>query len=272
MCFNLLTKSPRPNRHYAQKEKVFCPNLVGEKWLEVLDELGSYWPNRLPRGRRYARSGAVVSLDLFPAQIAAKVQGTRATPYRVSIKVRPFSPEEKERFLAVLKRRPLLAASLLQLKVPAEILETLEEEGLELLPTRPEEFETKCSCPDWANPCKHIAAVFYVITEAIDRDPFNLFLLRGITKKEILASLELKREKRRAVRHFTPKEEDLTRFHSLRGKESRSVPIPPFTPNTARAGSKIPANSCASWSCSRRSGQERKRSSSSPSSKAWERS
>ncbi len=203
-----------------RKRKSFAQTWWGEKWLEVLDELGSYWPNRLPRGRRYARSGAVVSLDLFPAQIAAKVKGTRATPYRVSIRVRPFSPEEKERFLDVLKRRPLLAASLLQLKVPAEILETLEEEGLELLPTRPEEFEAKCSCPDWANPCKHIAAVFYVITEAIDRDPFNLFLLRGITKKEILASLELKKEKRRAVRHFTPKEEDFTRFHSLRGKES----------------------------------------------------
>ncbi|HHI96260.1 MAG TPA: hypothetical protein ENJ96_00210, partial [Thermodesulfatator atlanticus] len=59
-----------------RKRKSFAQTWWGEKWLEVLDELGSYWPNRLPRGRRYARSGAVVSLNLLPAQIAAKVQGT----------------------------------------------------------------------------------------------------------------------------------------------------------------------------------------------------
>ena len=203
-----------------KKKRAFGHTWWGERWLDVLEKLGSYWPNRLPRGRRYARSGAVVELTLKPAQIIARVQGTRATPYRVSIKVRSFSSEEKRRFLEILEKRPLLSASLLRLEVPPEILDAFKEEGLELLPASPEEFETNCSCPDWANPCKHIAAVFYVITEAIDRDPFNLFLLRGIPKEEILAGLELEKDKRVAARNFTLQEKDLAGFYSARGRGS----------------------------------------------------
>ncbi|RUM88580.1 MAG: hypothetical protein DSZ24_03280 [Thermodesulfatator sp.] len=197
----------------------------GEQWLKALEELGRFWPNRLPRGRRYARSGAVVDLSLRPALVEARVQGTRPTPYRVKIRLRPFQDQEKEALFQALESKPFITAALLRLEMPPQILAVLAAKGLELIPRDPEEFWTSCSCPDWANPCKHIAAVFYTLTQAIDSDPFTLFLLRGVSREEILSRLQLlQREEEVTLEEFHPRKGDLERFYAFRKDE----PLPPL--------------------------------------------
>jgi len=179
----------------ARWKDEFAKTWWGKRWLDALENLGRFWPNRLPRGRTYARKGAVKEIKLKPARIVAKVKGSRRSPYRVVIAIRPFSEEEKRALFRILKERTFLLSSLLRLEVPQELLSVLSASGLKLIPDHPDEFDRSCSCPDWANPCKHIAAVFYTLTHAIDSDPFNLFLLRGIGKEEILKQLELEEEK-----------------------------------------------------------------------------
>ncbi len=208
--------------------KKFARTWWGGRWLEALEILGRFWPNRLPRGRSYARRGAVKEISIAPASITAAVQGTRRKPYQVRIKIRPFSKEEKKALFQTLKTRTFLVSSLLRLEMPEELLSHLAAQGLKLIPNHPDEFETHCSCPDWANPCKHIAAVFYTLTQAIDSDPFNLFLFRGIPREEVLKNLELaqgsEEEKRESRGYFEPSPKAIIRFSEFRTKGS----LPPL--------------------------------------------
>ena len=202
------------------RKRAFAKTWWGERWLEALEKLGHFWPNRLPRGRTYARHGAVKEISITPSKIQAKVQGTRRTPYQVQIKIKSFSKKEKRILFKLLKKHAFLVSSLLQLQMPQELLSLLSAQGLNLIPDHPEEFKTSCSCPDWANPCKHIAAVFYTLTEAIDSDPFNLFLFRGMTREEVLGSLEIaERTAEESTPRFQPTPQEVRRFYQFRNEE-----------------------------------------------------
>jgi len=86
--------------------------------------------------------------------------------------------------------KPIFAAQLLGNEMPQEIESVFKKAGLSLFPQKKEDLETDCSCPDWSNPCKHIAAVFYLMAEAFDKDPFLLFKMRGMERKEFSGSLQ----------------------------------------------------------------------------------
>jgi uncharacterized Zn finger protein len=161
------------------------------RWIAVLESFG--WDSRLQRGRRYARAGQVLNIDLAPGHVRARVQGSRPRPYAVKIDIDPLSDEAWERVVEVLSARALYAARLLAGEMPQDIEEAFAAAGASLFPASSRDIKTSCSCPDWANPCKHIAAVYYLLGEAFDRDPFVIFRLRGRTQEEITAALRAKR-------------------------------------------------------------------------------
>ncbi|MDP2948270.1 MAG: SWIM zinc finger family protein, partial [Chloroflexota bacterium] len=147
------------------------------KWLAFLEslDLGA----RLGRGRAYARAGQVMSLEVKKGQVAARVQGSRPRPYSVSIQLAPLSEAQWRKVADAMASQALFAARLLAGEMPQDIEEAFRAAGVSLFPTRRGDLESDCSCPDWANPCKHVAAVYYLLAEEFDRDPFLIFRLRG---------------------------------------------------------------------------------------------
>jgi len=164
----------------------------GRAWLEALEQRARLDPDRLPRGRDYARSGAVGELTLAPGEARARVQGRKTEPYQVRIRVRRFTDEEWDRVLAAISARLGHAAALLDGELPPEIAADAASAGLDLLPGGGE-LGPRCSCPDDADPCKHSAAACYLLTDVLDTDPFALFLLRGRTRDQVLAGIRARR-------------------------------------------------------------------------------
>ena len=164
----------------------------GRAWLEALEQRARLDPDRLPRGRDYARSGAVGDLTLAPGEARAQVQGRKTEPYQVRIRVRRFTDDEWDRVLEAISARLGHAAALLDGELPPEIADDAAAAGLDLLPGGGE-LGPRCSCPDDADPCKHSAAACYLLTDALDTDPFALFLLRGRTRDQVLAGIRTRR-------------------------------------------------------------------------------
>ncbi len=164
----------------------------GRAWLEALEQRARLDPDRLPRGRDYARSGAVGELTLAPGEARARVQGRKTEPYEVRIRVRRFTDDEWDRVLAAISARLGHAAALLDGELPPEIADDAAAAGLDLLPGGGE-LGPRCTCPDDADPCKHSAAACYLLTDALDADPFTLFLLRGRTRDQVLAGIRSRR-------------------------------------------------------------------------------
>jgi uncharacterized Zn finger protein len=158
-----------------------------KRWITVLEsfDIGA----RLSRGRSYARGGQVLSIDIAKGVVKAKVQGSRPKPYDVTIKVKVLAPAEWQQLVQALSGQALYAAKLLAGEMPHDIEHVFEEARLSLFPQKLQDLTTECSCPDWSNPCKHIAAVYYLLGEEFDRDPFLLFQLRGLGRDELLLRL-----------------------------------------------------------------------------------
>ena len=154
------------------------------RWIEVLEgfDLGA----RLGRGRSYARRGQVLSIDVEKGAVTARVQGSRARPYRVEIKVSTLGRSDWKKLTTALSGRPIFAAKLLAGQMPDNIEDVFRDAGLSLFPDKGADLETDCSCPDWSNPCKHIAAVYLLLGEEFDRDPFLVFKLRGVERGELV--------------------------------------------------------------------------------------
>jgi uncharacterized Zn finger protein len=164
----------------------------GGAWVEALEQRARLDPNRLPRGRDYARSGAVGELILAPGEARARVQGRKTEPYEVRIRVRRFTDAEWDRVFTAISARLGHAAALLDGELPPQIAEDAVGAGLDLLPGGGE-IGPRCSCPDDADPCKHSAAACYLVTDALDADPFVLLLLRGRTRDQVLAGVRARR-------------------------------------------------------------------------------
>lgn len=165
------------------KRGAFAKQWWAQRWIAVLEgfNLGA----RLQRGRTYARGGQVLGIDVASGKVEAKVQGSRKDPYRVTIAIEPFTADERARFAAALSASPLHLAKLLAGEMPQDIESVLEQQRVSLFPARQSELTTECSCPDWSNPCKHIAAVYYLLGEEFDRDPFLLLSVRGISRDDL---------------------------------------------------------------------------------------
>lgn len=154
------------------------------RWTEVLENfrLGA----RLGRGRNYAVSGQVSSLVIHSGSVVAAVQGSNKEPYESDIRFRTVEGEAKARIIDLLRRRPMVIARLLVSDFPVEVEGFFRAEGCPLFPQRQHDLTSRCTCPDYANPCKHLAAVYYLLGEAITKNPLLLLELRGISRTDLL--------------------------------------------------------------------------------------
>jgi uncharacterized Zn finger protein len=173
------------------KRGKFVQNWWANRWIKALTRLMD--SGRLSRGRTYARKGQVLEIEITPGHISARVQGSRRTPYEVSIELSPLSDRQWQRVFDALSEQAIFAAQLLNGEMPQDIEEVFLAEQIPLFPTSGGDLGTDCSCPDWANPCKHIAAVYYLLGERFDDDPFLLFELRGRDKEAVAAALRERR-------------------------------------------------------------------------------
>jgi uncharacterized Zn finger protein len=162
-----------------------------KRWIQVLESLGM--GARLNRGRSYARQGQVISIDVQKSAVKAQVQGSRPMPYSITIGLIPISDQDWDKVTAVMASQAIFAAKLLSGEMPQNIEQAFAEAQVRLFPKSGKDLITDCSCPDYANPCKHIAAVYYILAENFDADPFLIFKLRGRTKEEIIQTLREKR-------------------------------------------------------------------------------
>jgi uncharacterized Zn finger protein len=173
------------------KRGKFVKNWWADRWIKALTPLMD--SGRLSRGRSYARRGQVLDIEIAPGEVRSRVQGSRRSPYKVSIELRPLSDGQWQRVLDALAEQAIFSAQLLNGEMPPDVEEVFDAVDVALFPASRGDLETHCSCPDWANPCKHVAAVYYLLGERFDEDPFLLFELRGMGQEAIAAALRERR-------------------------------------------------------------------------------
>ncbi|MEO0536599.1 MAG: SWIM zinc finger family protein [Cyanobacteria bacterium P01_A01_bin.123] len=168
----------------------------GQKFIEAIERLTD--SGRLSRGRTYARGNKVKHFDIDGSLVIAQVRGS-VNPYfgvyteplyNTSIDFEPISKAKWAAAIALMASKAGLISRLLLNEIPDNIEDSFKTLGLHLLPNSREDFHTRCSCPDYSNPCKHIAGVYYLIAAELDRDPFLLFELRGLSREALKAELE----------------------------------------------------------------------------------
>jgi len=158
-----------------------------QRWIDVLESFG--WVRRLARARIYAREGNVLSIEFKGEKVAALVQGTAPEPYKVTLSLEPFTDEQWNYVIESMSQRAIFSAKLLAGEMPQAIEEVFTGNGLSLFPFTKFDINSRCSCPDPANPCKHIGAVYYLLGDRFGEDPFVLFQLRGRSKEQIIEAL-----------------------------------------------------------------------------------
>ncbi len=167
----------------------------GQRFLAALEEFTD--PARLGRGRSYASGGRILDYTLANGTVTAKVRGSinpyfgvyKEPIYRTTITIKAISSANWTKAIRQIASRADLVTKLLMNEMPDTIEDAFSGLGLHLLPHSERDFETSCSCPDWANPCKHIAGVYYLLASALDRDPFLMFELRGLSRDALHAEL-----------------------------------------------------------------------------------
>jgi uncharacterized Zn finger protein len=167
----------------------------GQRFIEALEQFTD--PARLGRGRSYASGGRILEYTIDKGTVNARVRGSinpyfgvyKEPIYKTSITIKPISPANWTKAIRTIGSRADLVTKLLMNEMPDTIEDTFSELGLHLLPHSERDFVTDCSCPDWSNPCKHIAGVYYLLASALDRDPFLMFELRGLSRDALHTEL-----------------------------------------------------------------------------------
>ena len=152
---------------------------------------------RLGRGRSYASGGKIKEYRINQGKITAKVRGSinpyfgvyKEPLYNTTIEIKPISASDWSKAIAHISSKASFVSKLLMNEVPDKIEEAFAELSLHLLPQSRKDFTTKCSCPDYSNPCKHIAGVYYLVASELDSNPFLLFELRGLEREKLLQEL-----------------------------------------------------------------------------------
>src|SRR5271154_4084883 len=198
---------------------------IGEQWwsrrfIAVLEASGL--SGRLARGRSYARAGQVLDFRLSQGKGTAQVQGSRARPYDVRLGVLPLTKPQWRRVQERLASQALFRAKLLAGEMPHEIEEVFSECGTPLFPRSAADLDMHCSCPDWGVPCKHLAAVCYVLAEEFDRDPFAMLAWRGKGRDELLTAL-------RQIQGAAPGSGQVGATSAGPASAALDVPAPPLT-------------------------------------------
>ncbi len=187
MRINVYKKGELINLMARGKKDEFGSSWWAKKWNNALASYG--WSNRLQRGRSYARTGHVLEISLEPGLVEAKVSGSRPRPYKVKIEIDKLTPQEWESIIEKMAEKAIFLAKLLTGEMPENIEEAFALAGTPLFPTSSRSINTNCSCPDYANPCKPIAAVYYILGQEFDKDPFMIFRLRGMEKDKLMEAL-----------------------------------------------------------------------------------
>lgn len=167
----------------------------GQRFIEALEGMSD--PGRLSRGRSYARNDKVKNFTIQDGVVSARVRGSinpyfgvyKEPLYTTTIEFQPISAAKWAAAIALIASKASLISRLLLNEIPDTIENSFELLGLHLLPHSHKDLKASCSCPDWGNPCKHIAGVYYLVAAELDRDPFLLFQLRGLSKEDLLREL-----------------------------------------------------------------------------------
>ena len=150
----------------------------GNQWLRALENID--YANRIPRGRTYANNGSVLSIAVKDCTIEAQVKGRLIKPYKVKIGIPPFSASDIDKFMDAIAKEPVLVSKLMNNELDSRLDTIASKIGLQIFPSRWDDLDMECSCPDWAVPCKHIAAVIYLMSNEIDNNPFLVFKMHGL--------------------------------------------------------------------------------------------
>jgi uncharacterized Zn finger protein len=167
----------------------------GQRFIEALEQFTD--PSRLGRGRSYANGGRILNYTLTDGTVNAKVRGSinpyfgvyKEPIYTTSIKIKAINPADWAKVIRQIASRADLVTRLLMNEMPDTIEDAFSMLDLHLLPHSQLDFKTFCSCPDYSNPCKHIAGVYYLLASALDNDPFVMFELRGLSRDDLRAEL-----------------------------------------------------------------------------------
>jgi uncharacterized Zn finger protein len=209
----------------------FAKNWWAQRWIAALERFVD--SGRLSRGRSYARKGQVLSIEETKDGISARVQGSMRTPYKIKIQVSPLTDSEWNQVIDALSEQAIFTAQLLAGEMPQDIEQAFERAKVSLFPSTRRDLKTDCSCPDPANPCKHIAATHYILGERFDEDPFLIFRLRGRTQEEVIQELRKRRagndetveEEAEETEVIIPLEEQMDNFWEVR------APLEGFSPS-----------------------------------------
>lgn len=180
-------KAKKKTQHPTQRVK-YGQTWWGEQWLNALSKID--FDNRLPRGRAYAGNGSVLETTISGNKIKARVEGSMPKPYNIDISVPLFGEKQKADLVEVIRKDPFILSKLLNRELPQELNRLALDQGIKLFPSSWKDFSMECSCPDWAVPCKHLAAVIYVISTEIDANPFLVLKLHGLDLLEELKDME----------------------------------------------------------------------------------
>ena len=180
----LSAKSGRALAPVTLATKKIATTFWGKAWCDNLEAYSDY-ANRLPRGRTYVRNGSVIDLQITNGKVEALVQGSNL--YKIAIGFQPLAPKCWMNFKARSAGKVTNLLDLLQGRLSKEILADLTAKGAGLFPA-PKEIELGCSCPDWADMCKHVAAVLYGVGARLDEKPELFFTLRGVKMEELLSA------------------------------------------------------------------------------------
>ncbi|WP_414542066.1 SWIM zinc finger family protein [Nostoc sp. CCY0012] len=167
----------------------------GDRFIQALEQFTD--DGRLQRGRSYARGGKVLNFEIDKNHITAQVKGSinpyfgvyKEPTYHISIEIKPIAKSSWNQAIQKLSSKASVVSRMLLNEVPENIEDNFSALGLNLLPHSSKDFTTRCSCPDYANPCKHIAGVYYLVASQLDNNPFLLFELRGLSKTELQTKL-----------------------------------------------------------------------------------
>ena len=176
----------------AQSQRgAFTKNWWAQRWIAALERLVD--SGRLTRGRSYARQGQVLSIEETKDGITSRVQGSQRSPYKIKIQIASLTDAQWEKVIDALAEQAIFTAQLLAGEMPQEIEQAFESAKVSLFPSQRNDLKTDCSCPDYSNPCKHIAAAHYILGERFDEDPFLIFRLRGRTQEQVMQELRKRR-------------------------------------------------------------------------------
>lgn len=163
----------------AKSKNKYGSTWWGEQWIRALARLDPY-ENRIGRGRLYAISGHVLQVNFLSNSVQARVQGSMSRPYKIEIRLSEFNSEERGQIIESIGKNPYFLSKILSRELPDTLASELETKQVRLFPDTWNQLKCSCSCPDYVVPCKHVAAVFYVMAAEMDKNPFVYFELRGI--------------------------------------------------------------------------------------------